>query len=112
MLLCTEQTPLGNLAVGDGVMKHKGKSERERGEGEGGGGGGGALIKLTGRAIALATKGPTIPGRVPAVFVSAIRTPAYLGAMSRWLILKPAMDSPPQPTPSVSRVTAMVADVP
>ena len=35
------------------------------------------------------TRGLRTPARVPKVIVMAIKTPAYMGAMSKWLICQP-----------------------
>jgi hypothetical protein len=41
--------------------------------------------------------GLMIPGMVPMVFEMPMRMAAYWGAMSRWLMEKPAQANPPQP---------------
>ena len=63
-------------------------------------------------AISLAICGPAIPGIVPAVLASPMSIPAYLGAISRWLMLNPAWLSALSPTPSVRKVTAVAVLVP
>ena len=69
-------------------------------------------LLLTVTAMALAICGPTIPGMVAAVLVIPMSIPAYLGAISRWLMLYPAMTSALNPTASVMKVTAVAVLVP
>ena len=44
--------------------------------------------------------GLMMPGMVPMVLEMPIRMAAYCGAMSRWLMEKPAQAKPPQPSES------------
>ncbi len=60
----------------------------------------------------LATTGPTKPGMVPAELVIPIKTPAKRGAMSKWLMLKPASENPVEPTATDKRRTAESVSVP
>ena len=69
-------------------------------------------LLLTVTAISLAICGPTIPGMVPAVLVIPMSIPAYLGAISSWLMLYPPMPSALNPSPSVIKVTAVAVLVP
>lgn len=62
--------------------------------------------------MALATAGPMKPGKVAAVLLSPISKPEKRGAMSRWLMLKPAKPHPWKPTATVSRETARREVVP
>ena len=67
---------------------------------------------LTVTAISLAICGAAIPGMVPAVLVIPMSIPAYLGAMSSWLMMYPPMPSALNPTASVTKVTAVAVLVP
>ena len=69
-------------------------------------------LLLTVTAISLAICGPAIPGTVAAMLVIPMSIPAYLGAISRWLMLNPAMTSAFSPTASVIKVTAVAVLVP
>ena len=53
-----------------------------------------------------------MPGIVATAFVSPMSTPAYRGAMSRWLQAKPERHSPQEPTAMVRKVTAEAVVVP
>lgn len=64
-----------------------------------------SLIVFSGVRL-LAMMGPTIPGTVANVFVMPRRTPAYEGAMSRWLMLNPEEQKPPRVVDMVRNATA------
>ena len=50
-----------------------------------------------------------IPGSVPAVLEMAKITPACRGAISRWLLAKPANEKDDKPIAMVRKTTAVVA---
>ena len=50
--------------------------------------------------------GLMMPGMVPMVLEIPMRMAAYCGAMSRWLMEKPAQAKPPQPSESEMQVMA------
>lgn len=51
-------------------------------------------------------EGLTIPGMVPMVLEMPMRMAAYCGAMSRWLMEKPAQAKPPHPSDNEMQVMA------
>ena len=61
---------------------------------------------LTSLVINLATCGPTNPGIVATVLDMPINIPAYFGAISRRLMLKPATEKPDSPTDKDRKVIA------
>ena len=69
-------------------------------------------FSLTLCAIVSATSGPSIPGIVPTELVIPINTPAYWGAMSMWLMLKPAAIKPPKLDMSVNNETQIAFSEP
>lgn len=52
------------------------------------------------------TIGQNIPANVPKPFEMPIRIDAYLGAISRWLTLKPEIAKPEKPTAKIKQHTA------
>ena len=52
------------------------------------------------------------PGRFPIVLVIPISNPEYWGAMSKWLMKKPAIAKPCKPMANMRKVRVMRAVVP